>query len=176
MSDRQGSKQATLVFRILPPGECSAQDLQSFSRLVRQGGQVQAAGLEARISNAARLGFARCGNRLAGVAALKNPRPTYQSKVFAAAAESTLAHRFSLEFGWVVVAPPFQERGIAKTLSRRLMETTTKVGVFATTGVENEPMQRILRYAGFEVVGQPFPSSRAGTSNRLWVRPGIDPP
>jgi hypothetical protein len=58
MSLKRKSKRASLVFRILPPDECSAKDLHSFARLVRQGGQVASVGLETRIGAAAWLGFA----------------------------------------------------------------------------------------------------------------------
>ncbi len=168
MSIERKSKRASLVIRLLTPGECSAKDLQSFARLVRQGAQVMSKGLEARIAAAAWLGFACLGRKLAGVAALKTPRPTYRSKIFSAAQAVALTHRFPLEFGWAVVVPECRGLGIAKTLLRELLTKNTGGGIFATTSADNQFMQRILRHSGFEVLGKPFPSPRKKTNNYLW--------
>jgi len=168
MSIKRKSKRASLAIRILAPGECSATDLQSFVRLVCQGAQVTSVGLEARIASATWLGFAWSGEKLAGVAALKNPRPTYRSKVFSAAKAAALAQRFPLEFGWTVVVPECRGLGIAKTLLRELLAKNASSGTFATTSTDNQSMQKILRDSGFEVLGEPFPSPRKETNNCLW--------
>jgi GNAT superfamily N-acetyltransferase len=173
MSIKRKSKRASLVIHILTPGECSAEDLQSFARLVRQGDQVSSAGLESRIAAAAWLGFAWSGRRLAGVAALKIPRSEYRRKVFSAAQASTPARSFQLEFGWAVVLPQFRGLGIAKSLLRELLAKNAATGTFATTNEDNRFMQKILQDSGFQLTGQPFRSRRKQTSNYLWVRSGF---
>lgn len=146
-------------------------DLQSFARLVRREAQVTPEGLEARIAAAAWLGFAWLGGTLAGVAALKNPRSSYRSKVFSAAQVTALAQGFPLEFGWAVVVPESRGLGIAKSLLRELLEIRADAGIFATTRADNQPMQRILQCSGFEILGQPFASRRQETNNYLWGIP-----
>jgi GNAT superfamily N-acetyltransferase len=173
MSTKRNRKRIALEIRILTPEECPDEDLRSFVRMVRQGGQVTSAGLEARIASAAWLGLARLGGKLAGVAALKVPRRAYHSKVFSAAQASEQAHRFPLEFGWAFVVPPFRGLGIAKALLGALLAKNVGGGTFATTRADNRFMERILRDAGFEILGQPFQSPRKETTNSLWVRPGL---
>lgn len=168
MNTKRESKLAALELRILAPGECSAEDLQSFAGMVRQGAQVASAGLEDRIASAAWLGFAWLDEKLVGVAALKNPRPNYRSKVFSAAQVACLAHRFPLEFGWVVIVPEYQGLGIAKALLCKLLAKNTVGGAFATASADNQRIQRILRNSSFEVLGKPFPSPRKETVIYLW--------
>jgi GNAT superfamily N-acetyltransferase len=168
MNINRKNKRASLVIRILPPGECSAKELQSFARLVRREAQVMPEGLEARIAAAAWLGFAWLGGTLAGVAALKNPRSAYRNKIFSAAQATALAQGFPLEFGWAVVVPECRGLGIAQTLLRDLMKIIADGGIFATTRADNQPMQRILQRSGFEILGQPFASRRQETNNHLW--------
>jgi GNAT superfamily N-acetyltransferase len=168
MSIKRKSKQASLAIRILTPGECSAADLQFFLRLVRQGAQVRVVGLKSRIATAAWLGFAWLDRKLAGVAALKNPRSAYRSKVFSAAQATALIDRFPLEFGWAFVVPECRGLGIAKTLLHALLAKQEDNGTFATTRADNPFMQRILRDSGFEVLGEPFSSPRHETSVYLW--------
>jgi hypothetical protein len=170
MSIQRKSDPAASAIRILLPGECSADDLQTFTHLVRQGDQVMSLGLEARIVAAAWLGFAWLEGKIAGVAALKNPLPTYHTKVFSAAGAMPLADRYPLEFGWAVVVPQFRARGIATSLLHELLLKTT-TGTFATTNADNQSMRRILQGSGFHVLGRPFRIPRRATACLLWVFP-----
>jgi GNAT superfamily N-acetyltransferase len=167
----QNDNNTSLVsVRICAPSECAAADLRSFARFVRKGKQITANGLELRIAVAAWLGFAWIDEKLGGVAALKNPRPAYQKKVFSAAHAATIALQFPLEFGWVHTAAQFRGRGIATALLGELLAKNSGEGIFATTNAENHIMQKILRDSGFEMAGQPFPSDRTDAINVLWVK------
>jgi hypothetical protein len=55
------------------PKDCSAEMLEEFCKLVLAGGEVQPAGLAARVKGAAFLAFANEPEGLVGVAALKTP-------------------------------------------------------------------------------------------------------
>ena len=164
------NKSDSLVIRICVPQECTADDLRSFARFVRQGEQVTSEGLETRIAEAAWLGFALFNRRVVGVAAIKNPQPNYQFKVFSAAEVPARIREFTLEFGWVFILPEYRSLGIATSLLQELLAKVSADGIFATTGSENRHMHQTLLRSGFQVVGQPFKSTRKETTNFLWVR------
>jgi hypothetical protein len=63
-----------------PPSEFSKAQKQQFVSLVTQGGQV-ADGLKNRINEAAYLLMVECERTVIAVAALKNPKRTYQLSV-----------------------------------------------------------------------------------------------
>lgn len=172
MCTRKKDKDRPLKIVILAPIDSSAKDRCAFSRLLRQGKQVVTAGLEGRIAEAAWLGFAWHDGQLAGVAAIKVPRPTYRKKVFAGAGVANLFSHFSLEFGWVFVLPEFRGLGIAHTLLRELLVKSNDRNIFATTAANNQVMERILKRSGFEQMGQHFQGEQSNANIRLWVRLG----
>lgn len=156
--------------RIAAPRECTVDDLRAFATMVREGGQVDPAGLEARILKAAWLGLFSLDGELAAVAALKVPRPSYQQGVFSKARVPDQSVKFQLEFGWLVVAPKYRRRGLATALVRALLMKNPRDGVFATTVETNKAVGEILKNEGFESLGQAFRSARGETSINLWVR------
>lgn len=161
-----------VTIRVLSPKECSARELESFGRLVREGGEVRAGGLESRIADAKWLAFAQAQDTFVGVAALKSPRPAYRDRVFAEAGVVALAPQFSLEFGWAYVVPPWRRRGVGRALLQHTLDKVAQESVFATAAADNAPVHQLLRSAGFEIVGIAFPSARRRANLNLWVRPG----
>ena len=65
------------------PSECTDSELLEFKRLVQDGGEVSAQGLEARIKNAASLIYHHNKEGVVcGIGAIKNPNTDYKTNVF----------------------------------------------------------------------------------------------
>jgi GNAT superfamily N-acetyltransferase len=152
------------------PGECSPQDVASFCKLVKAGGEVAEAGLEQLVNQARRLVFARSDNALVGVAALKTPRPNYKARVFRKAGVGN-ADDYPLELGWVFVVPEHRRQGISGRLVEAALEGTDG-GAFATSRLDNTHMHGCLERHGFERSGQPYKSDDADREILLYVRRG----
>jgi GNAT superfamily N-acetyltransferase len=151
---------AMLNSSILSPSDCSAQALADFEKLVIKGSAVDPEGLTQRIHNASRLLFLRePDGKLVGVGALKHPRPSYRSSVFAKARANVPPDRYHVELGWVVVAKSHQGRGLSARIIGELLALVRDENVFATTRVDDRAM-RFASAHGFEPNGDFFPSGR----------------
>jgi len=149
-----------LNLSILSPSDCSAQALADFEKLVIEGGAVAPEGLTQRIRNASRLLFLRePDGRLVGVGALKHPRSSYRTRVFAKARATAPSDRYPVELGWVVVAKSHQGRGLSARIIGELLALARNENVFATTRVDDRGM-RFASAHGFEPNGNPYPSGR----------------
>jgi len=149
-----------LTSSIFSPSDCTAQALAELEKLVIEGGAVDPQGLAQRIRNASRLLFLRAADdRLVGVGALKNPKPSYRNHVFAAAQATVSADDYPVELGWVVVAKSLQGRRLSTRIVGELLTFAKNENVFATTRAD----QRVMSFAsdyGFKINGQPYPSDR----------------
>lgn len=149
-----------LTSSIFSPSDCPAEALADFEKLVLEGGAVDPQGLTQRIRNAFRLLFLRMADgQLVGVGALKYPRPSYRSRVFANAQATAAPDEYRIELGWVVVAKTHQGQGLSTRIVGELLPFAKDENVFATTRAN----ERLMRYAsdhGFEINGKPYPSGR----------------
>jgi len=143
------------------PIACTEEERREFARLVRQGFEVVAEGLDSRIRDAKWLAFYYAtGDTLAAVAALKAPTEPYRVDVFRQADASVSPDHHTLELGWVFVIPAHRGNRIAESLCRQLLARVPTVGVFATTRTDNVLMMRILLALGFARAGKPYPRRR----------------
>ncbi|WP_132466226.1 GNAT family N-acetyltransferase [Rhodovulum marinum] len=156
--------------RVLSPKQCSSETLDAFCELVRAGGEVQPAGLSARVERAAFLAFAHEPEGLVGVAALKNPYQDYRAGVFKKAG-SARAEDYPYELGWVYVVPAARGRSVSALLVQALFEHGA-AGVYATSRTLNTAMHRTLSRANFKVSGRPyFSAEHPGEEIALFLRP-----
>jgi predicted GNAT family N-acyltransferase len=145
---------------ILSPSDCTPQALADFENMVVEGGTVDPQGLTQRIRDAYRLLFLRESNgQLIGVGALKHPRLSYRSKVFAKARTTGQADDYRVELGWVAVAKSHQGRGLSRRIIGQLVGLAENENLFATTRAEARAMRFAADY-GFKPTGQPYPSGR----------------
>ena len=145
---------------ILSPRDCTPQALADFEKLVIEGGTVDPQGLAQRIRDASRLLFLRESNgQLVGVGALKHPRLSYRSKVFAKAQATASLDEYRIELGWVAVAKSHQGRGLSRRIIGELVSLVESDNVFATTRADARAMHFAVDY-GFKAAGKPYPSGR----------------
>lgn len=143
--------------RISSPRALAAGEIEAFCLLIRKGDEVDEAGLSARVRRAQALASLRVGDRVVGVAALKNPEPNYRQRAFEKAGVELDPACFAHEIGWVFVED--DQRG--KHYSRRLVSALLEElpgRQYATSRASNAAMHGTLRYFGFRAVGRPFPS------------------
>jgi predicted GNAT family N-acyltransferase len=162
-----------VTLSILSPSDCNPQTLADFERLVVEAGTVDPKGLTQRIRDASQLLFLRESNgQLVGVGALKHPRPSYRSKVFAKARATKHADDYRVELGWVAVAKSRQGRGLSRRIIGTLISLAENENLFATTRAEARTMRFAADY-GFKPEGKPFPSGR-GYDLVLYLRSAKD--
>ena len=145
---------------ILKPGLCTEHDFALFCKLVRQGGEVASLGLEVRVKAAKALVFLRVDNSAVGVAALKAPSATYRDGVFRNAGVPNSAAQFELELGWVFVLPEHRGRKYARVLSAAALSQAAGQPVFATTRLDNVPMQTTLEHLSLRRLGNSWRSDK----------------
>src|SRR5262245_8826316 len=145
---------------ILRPLDCNAQTLADFENLVIEAGRVDPQGLTQRIRNASRLLFLRESNgHLVGVGALKRPRLSYRSKVFAKAGTIIPPDEYRVELGWIAVAKSYQGRGLSRRIIGQLISLAENETLFATTRSDARAMRFAPDY-GFKPAGKPYASGR----------------
>lgn len=154
------------------PAELSNEEFACIERLISQGGEVPRAGLGDRMKTAEALVCHREEGCPAGVAALKNPAPTYKQKVFgkAGVAEDHRSYRF--ELGWIYIQPQFRGRKLSQVLVKAALRKAGTEGVYATTRSNNEAMQNTLRRFGFTQLGTAYQPERGNHELVLFIRPG----
>src|ERR1700757_764863 len=96
------------------------------------------------------------GPRLAAVAGLKTPTEGYKNRVFREAGVKHLSEEFHTESGWTVTRKELQGSGIATRLIQKLLQQMKGEKIFATTAIDNFPMQRVLARFGFRQSGHPY--------------------
>jgi len=146
---------------ILPPEDCSKDQLQQFYELVISGGQVQAEGLPDRIASSALLGFTFIDGKLAGVASIKNQKRSYVVSRFLKAKVPRLAERYDHEIGYAVTHTDFRRMGISRNLILKLIEQKPQSNFYATT--KNDDMRSLLTKLQFEKTGSPYKNANDET-------------
>ena len=157
---------------ILPPSDCATRELTAFKELVNSGGAIDPDGLTERIHRAFQLFFLRTSaGELAAIAALKRPYPDYRTGVFRKARSIFAPDAYTLELGWVVVAPAYRGQRLPHRIISELLPRAGNEPVFATTREDKHAMQYALGECGFQRNGDPYPSEGESYNLILYVRP-----
>jgi hypothetical protein len=128
--------------------------------MVRMGGEVEENDLEARVRRARALVFFSVDSDLVGVGALKLPFKAYRDGVFRKAGVPDAASAYDQELGWVFVLPAHQGKGYSRVVSAAIMSQSLRKPTFATTRLDNVPMQRTLEHLAFRRLGDSWRSDR----------------
>lgn len=157
------------------PVECTNVEIGAFIAFVRAGGEVSIQGLPERIRGAAALAFAYVDGLVVGVAALKQPQPSYRRRVSTESGAALSAQEFPFELGWVYVSPESRGKGLSFLLSQAALAESKGAGVFATSRTDNIAMHRSLAKLGFVASGNPFLSGRGKHSLQAFARHAAQP-
>jgi predicted GNAT family N-acyltransferase len=151
------------------PCECSEKELEDFTDLVSQGGEVTLNGLNERIKKAEALIFLVQGGRLKGIAAVKNPVESYKKDVFNKAQTTAQYNNFLFELGWIFVTESSRGRGFSNKLVQAAIDAVGNQGIYATSRLDNEPMHKALEKYGFVRDGEAYPSNDKNNKIVLFV-------
>ncbi|MFC2254755.1 GNAT family N-acetyltransferase [Labrys portucalensis] len=138
------------------PGIFSDAVRAAFIELVRQGGEVGDDVLERNVRNAKSLVFLRLAGDLVGVAALKNPIPSYPKRIGESAGFKIDAKAFPYELGYIFVVPQARGNGFSRVLAETAIGQADGSGIFATARTDNAAMRSTLLRVGFEAKGVPY--------------------
>lgn len=145
------------VAYVKQPVACTDHERQEYARLVREGFKGSDEGLHGRIRAAKYLAFYYvAGDTLVAIAGLKAPSAGYRQDVFEKAEAGVSPNDYTLELGWVFVAPDHRRQRIAGNLCGRLLDLVPGSCVFATSRTDNIFMHRILLALGFARFGNPY--------------------
>lgn len=162
---------ARVVAETKQPLGCSDAEIVAFCCFVRQGGEVEPAGLEGRVRTARSLVFLYVDSVLVAVAAMKRPGATYRADKFHAAGKPREASRYSHELGWVFVLPEHRGKRYSHVVASAAMSQADGAPVFATTRADNAAMQKTLKHLGFARLGDTWKSGRGDYKLALFVVP-----
>jgi GNAT superfamily N-acetyltransferase len=154
-----------------PPHQFSSEQVDEFEQAVREGGEVEPAGLRDRLMSAQALVLLREERKLAAVAALKTPLAAYRTRVSESAGVELPAETYPFELGWVYVYPFARGRKYSQAVSSEALSKNDGRGVFATSRADNAAMHATLTRLGFRPAGSPYRSQRGDQALQLFLRP-----
>lgn len=152
------------------PKLVSALNLDTFERLVLEGGEVRSVGLRARIERAYRLAFLNFGEQTVAVGAIKQPASNYRNETFAKATLTDIASKYEYEIGWLYISPRFRNKGLATQIVNALVDTVENKGLYATSKEINTDMHSVLLKNNFRHDGKSFKSTLTQESVKLFLR------
>jgi predicted GNAT family N-acyltransferase len=150
------------------PRDCTKAEIDTFERLVSEGGEVALVGLRNRIFRAENLIFIDDDGCVA-VGAIKNPNSGYKSGVFQKARVSGL-DQFKYELGWLYVTETGRGKGYGRELMVSVMEALSDDTCFATTRENNKAIHHLFSEFGFSRLGQPYKSDAGDYSLVLYAK------
>lgn len=144
---------------------------QAFRDFVLNAGQVQAGSFLGLAERAPALVTLHDGPALIGTAAIKIPNASYHEAVFKKAGVETLAPRYPLELGWIVVSEGYRGRKLSRALMAMALNFARGSALYATT--KNDRMKHLLASYQFTVEGQSYASGQdADLKVTLYVKAG----
>lgn len=150
------------------PKDCTDAELESFEKLVAEGGEVAFAGLRQRILRAEKLVFINDGEFVA-VGAIKNPNAGYKAGVFEKAGAPEQS-RYEYELGWLYVSNAARGKGYGRVLMESIIDSLSGKACFATTRQDNASMHYLFHQFGFSKLGQPYKSQNRDYSLVLYTK------
>lgn len=150
------------------PKDCTDAELESFEKLVAEGGEVVLAGLKQRVQRAEKLVFINDGECVA-VGAIKNPSAGYKAGVFEKSGVPEKS-RYEYELGWLYVSKAARGKGYGRILMESILASLSGKTCFATTRENNDSMDYLFGQFGFTKLGQPYNSQNGGYSIVLYAK------
>lgn len=147
------------------PAELSREEIAKCLSLIKKGSAVDSASAAKQLPHARVVAVVRAEKKIVGVGVIKQPRPTYTSKI-AKYSEFPFDSNM-LELGYVAREPSHHGHNLSGQIVSKLLSASPAVPLFATTS--NKKMKEALKAAGFARRGKEW---RGARNNRLslWVK------
>ncbi len=152
------------------PKEFSDREVHQLMELIELGDEVDTIVLQQNVNNAKALVFAREESRLLAVATLKRPKATYRKSVSEKSDFDLDAETYPFELGYVFVKEEARGKGVSHQLVAAAIERSNERSIFATVRSDNAGMQRVLKRAGFSVVGTAYAGRKPNDAIQVLVR------
>lgn len=159
--------QEQIEYFSLSPSDIETPTLQKIKQLITSGGEVSNIALDTNLSNAKNITFAQINEEVIAVVVLKNPNPSYTSKVFSLAGVSDKQNFYPYEVGYVYAIPEYRRSRVIFTLFHMFNDKLN--GTFATVRSDNAPAIKLLNRCGYRNIGIPYKSSRGAYNLLLYV-------
>lgn len=156
---------------IKSPKDCSKDEIDNFIKKVIEEGQVSTSTLKNNVRRAKYLAFCYKTNELIGTAAIKNAETFYKNNVFKKAGVGKKSQYYNLEFGYATTNEKYRNKGINRKITDKLMKLIENENIFATTSVDNIPMQKILEKNDFTSIGEPYLGEQTKKMVQLYIKP-----
>ena len=150
------------------PKDCTDAELESFEKMVIEGGEVALAGLRQRIQRAEKLVFINDGEFVA-VGAIKKPNVGYKANVFEKSGAPEQS-RYEYELGWLYVSSVARGKGYGHALMESIVDSLSGKACFATTREDNASMHYLFDQFGFSKLGQPYKSQHGDYSLVIYAK------
>ena len=157
------------MINIKSPDDCSDDEKKRFVELVNKGNEVNKTTLSGLVENAHWLAFSYIENNLVGVGGIKRPNNSHRKGVFERANSSLKHEQFEIELGWIHTKKGFRRRGIAKNITRELLENIKDKKIYTTTRTDNK-IRDMLKDLSFYESGEEYESTRDEYSLVLFVK------
>lgn len=148
------------------PNQLSKDEIARCLSLIREGGAVDTASAKNELPLARAIAAVRSGNEIVGVGVIKQPRPSYASRV---ATKSCFSFdKNMLELGYVARDKAHGGHSLSQGIVAELLSGCPDTPLFATTS--NQKMKETLKGAGFVQQGKEW-LGRDKKRLSLWIRP-----
>lgn len=141
--------------------------------LILKGDEVNSATLPNRLSESALIAYFIDSNKIMATATIKMPLDSYKTKVFYDSNSNLSISDYIYELGYVMVDENCRGGKLASRLCRELTKIFLSQNLFATTRVDNVPMQKILKNNYFSEIGIMYPNRTNTTFLKLFIKQKI---
>lgn len=142
-----------------------------FKRFVLATGEVSSHTFPYLYEQALVVCFAKAGEGMAGVGAIKRPSDVHRDGVFKKAKATVSSKPFVYELGWFHVLRRYKGQHISSRMVEALMPWADGASIYATSRVNNNAMHAaLIKHGGFVPEGVDYPSNRRRVSIRLFTR------
>ena len=145
-------------------------ELEQIHNLILKGGEVSSITLLQRLSESSLFAFVVDNNIVVATATIKNPLDNYKTNVFAKSKSNLSIIDYPFELGYIMVEESYRKDKLASQLCSELCKAFLKQKLFATTRIDNTPMQSILRKNYFVEIGEQYLNKNKTAFLKLFIK------
>ena len=159
-----------MELHIKRPSDLKEKELEQIQSLIILGGEVSSDTLRERLLQSSLIAFFEDNNNVIATATIKKPLNNYKTKVFSKSKTNLEIHDYPFELGYVIVDSAYRGNKLASRLCGELCRILLSSKLFATTKVDNRPMQTILETNYFKKIGEQYPNRENSNYLELYIK------
>ena len=159
------------MFKENEPALCTTSQLEEFTELIKEGGEVVNVGLYTRVKNSKLLAWAENDDGdMVSIGALKRPNKSYQERVFTKSGNISAIHDYKYELGFLYTSPESRGKGLTSSIIANLIKNLKGDGCYSTLREDNSVSKHLLTKNGFVQLGSSYKGVRRSYDLVLYVR------